>query len=54
MKNKSIIIGLIVISALVLLVTGTYAYWTITRSQNEANTLIAGCLNIVEENQYEK
>ncbi|MBO5096311.1 MAG: hypothetical protein J6B98_05505, partial [Bacilli bacterium] len=46
MKNKSLIIGAIVLSLVVLLATGTYAYWTLTRSQDGANTLIGGCLNV--------
>ena len=46
MKNKSLIIGAIVLSLVVLLATGTYAFWQITKSQDGANTLIGGCLNV--------
>ena len=46
MKNKNLIIGAIVLSMVVVLSIGTYAYWTITKSQDGANTLIGGCLNV--------
>ena len=46
MKNKSLIIGGIVLSLMIVLSIGTYAYWTITRSQDGENTLIGGCLSI--------
>lgn len=45
-KNKIILIIGVIMVALVLVVTGTYAYWIITKSQSGSNTLIGGCLNI--------
>ena len=46
MKNKSLIIGGIVLSLVIVLSIGTYAYWTLTRSQEGENKLIGGCLSI--------
>ncbi|MBO5095836.1 MAG: leucine-rich repeat protein [Bacilli bacterium] len=46
MKNKSLIIGGIVLSLMIVLSIGTYAYWTLTRSQEGENKLIGGCLNV--------
>lgn len=39
---------------LVITISSTYAVWTITRSQTDSNTLIAGCLNITMTEESEE
>ena len=46
-KNKKVIgLSIGICAALLLIVTGTYAYWTITKSQNDPNSIVAACLDI--------
>ena len=50
-RNKIIGLSIGICAAILLIVTGTYAYWTITKSQNDPNSIIAACLDITMEEQ---
>ena len=45
-KNKIIGISIGILVVLVIVVSSTYAYWQITRSQEGSNDIIAACLDI--------
>lgn len=46
MKNRSLIIAGIIICAIILMITGTYALWQITSNQDENSVIIGKCLKI--------
>jgi len=47
MKNKKTKIAIIGIIALILVTIGlTYAYWLVTKTQNNENVISSGCLNV--------
>ena len=47
-KNKNKIIGLSIgiLVVLIIVVSSTYAYWQITKSQKDPNSIVAACLDI--------
>ena len=44
-KNKIIVISIGILVILLVVISSTYAYWQITRSQNDPNSIIAACLD---------
>ena len=51
-KKKKIIILSIAIVAIIAIIAGsTYAYWQITRTQENPNDIVAACLDITMENE---
>ena len=45
-KNKLIGISIGILVVLLVVVSSTYAYWQITKSQDGSNDIIAACLDI--------
>lgn len=53
-KNKAILIFGIFLVVLVVMISSTYAIWTITKGQEDSNALLAGCLDISIVNESEE
>ena len=52
-KKKKVIIGVAISALLVLVVIGTYAWWTLTHKQNDYNSIKSACLKFKVESEGE-
>ena len=50
-RNKLIGISLGIIAVIAIIAGSTYAYWQITKTQKNANDIVAACLNFTIENE---
>ena len=51
-RNKIVGISIGILVVLLVVISSTYAYWQITKSQDDPNSIVAACLNITMENQF--
>ena len=45
-RNKIIGLSLGILIVLIIVVSSTYAYWQVTRTQETPNDIVAACLNL--------
>ena len=45
-KNKIIGISIGILIVLLVVISSTYAYWQITKSQEDVNKMVAACLSL--------
>ncbi len=50
-RNKIIGLTLGILIVLIIVVSSTYAYWQITKTQKDANDIVAACLDITMQNE---
>ena len=50
-RNKIIGISIGIFVVLLVVISSTYAYWQVTKSQDDPNSIVAACLDITMENQ---